>query len=114
MVLLYSLSRVQTKWGAQKQTGDNPKVVLAEFSTLSCAVFVKNAISWHVQAWPCIKLKTQPKQLLDCVPFAFALPSIPEPETRDITRPCIAILAGQKIFFPFSKVKKTTQNGVYS
>jgi hypothetical protein len=34
-------------WGAQQLTGDNLKVVLVKFSTLSVAVFVMSVIEWH-------------------------------------------------------------------
>ncbi len=47
--------------GAQKLTEENLKVVWAEFSTLSLAVFVKSKIASHRQAHPCLELKTQPK-----------------------------------------------------
>ncbi len=33
-------------WGAQKLTGDNLKVVWAEFSTLSLAVLITSATAW--------------------------------------------------------------------
>jgi hypothetical protein len=46
--------------GAQKPTGKNLKVVAAEFSTLSQAVFVMSVIAWRRQARPHLELKTQP------------------------------------------------------
>ncbi len=41
--------------------GDNLKVALAEFLTLSQAVFVMNVTTWHGQAHPYLELKTQPR-----------------------------------------------------
>ncbi len=38
--------------GVQKPTGENLKVVWAEFSTLSLSVFVLNVIVWHRQECP--------------------------------------------------------------
>ncbi len=46
---------------ARKPMGDSQKVVWAEFSTLSLAVFVVNEIAWHTQARSSLELKTQPK-----------------------------------------------------
>jgi hypothetical protein len=40
--------------------GDNLKVVWAEFSTLSKAVFVMSAITWHIQEHPHLELKIRP------------------------------------------------------
>ncbi len=44
--------------GARKLTGENLKVVLAEFSTLSLAVFVMSAITLHRQH---LEVKPRPK-----------------------------------------------------
>jgi hypothetical protein len=44
-----------------KLKGDSLKVVCAEFSTLSLAVFVMSVIEWHLQARPHLELKTQPR-----------------------------------------------------
>jgi hypothetical protein len=41
--------------------GDNLKVVLDEFSTISLAVSVMTSIVWHAQAQPCLELKTWPR-----------------------------------------------------
>ncbi len=41
--------------------GDNLKVALVEFLTLSQAVFVMNVTTWHGQAHPYLELKTQPR-----------------------------------------------------
>ncbi len=46
----------------------------AEFSTLDVGVLVR-AMQFHSeQKQPNLELKTRPKQLLDCLPLAFALP----------------------------------------
>jgi hypothetical protein len=47
--------------GVQKLTGDNLKVVAAEFSTYSLAVFVMSVIAWHTHARPQLELKTRPR-----------------------------------------------------
>ncbi len=48
-------------WAARKLTGDTLKVVWAEFSTLSLAVFCfMSVIAWYRQAHPHLELKTQP------------------------------------------------------
>jgi len=47
--------------GAQKLTGDDLKVVCAEFSTLSQAVFVMSVIKLHRQARPRLELRTRPR-----------------------------------------------------
>ncbi len=52
-------------WGAQQLTGDNLKVVLVKFSTLSVAVFVMSVIDWHRQARLHLKLKMWPRFCLD-------------------------------------------------
>jgi hypothetical protein len=46
--------------GVLTLTGDNLKVVWAEFSTLSWAVFVLNEIAWPGQVRPHLELKTLP------------------------------------------------------
>ncbi len=43
---------------APKLKGNNLKVVCAEFSTLSWAVFVMSVIAWHTHASPHLELKT--------------------------------------------------------
>jgi hypothetical protein len=40
--------------------GESLKVVWAEFSTLSYAVFVMSVFAWHAKACPHLELKTQP------------------------------------------------------
>jgi hypothetical protein len=41
--------------------GENLKVIRAEVSILSWAVFVMSAIAWHDQERPDLELKAQPK-----------------------------------------------------
>ncbi len=53
------ISNLSLKPGAQKLTGENLKVVLSEFSTLSWAVFVMNTMARRTQARPHLELKTQ-------------------------------------------------------
>jgi hypothetical protein len=55
---------VKSKQGVQKVRKEIIKIVWAEFSTLSLAVFVMHAIAQHIQAHPSLELKTHPKQLL--------------------------------------------------
>ncbi len=49
------------KWGAEKLTGENLKVVWAEFSTLSLVVFIMNVISLSRHVRPHLELKTRPR-----------------------------------------------------
>ncbi len=45
--------------GARKLTGENLKVVLAKFSTLSQALLQDVYNSWAIQTWPSLGLKTR-------------------------------------------------------
>ncbi len=47
--------------GARKRTGENLKVVWAEFSTLSLAVLVMSVTARYRQACPHLNLKTRPR-----------------------------------------------------
>ncbi len=61
VVLPKESRQVEKLRGAQKITGDGLKLVWAEFSTLSQAVFVISVIAWHTLAHPHLELKAQPK-----------------------------------------------------
>jgi hypothetical protein len=61
LVITHPFSELAKTLSAQNLTLNNLKVVWAEFSTLSLAVFVVSATVCHRQARPNLKLKTQPR-----------------------------------------------------
>ncbi len=84
---IYELSQ-----GVWTLTGDNLKLVLVKFSTLSLAVLEMIVTAWHEQAGPHLELKTRPR----FYPLSFSVSMVKPGNTKggSITVPFTSFLTG--------------------